>query len=49
MNYLAARQEIDAAYRRGDIDRDTWEVERQALEYAHEQAQSAMDAPEVVA
>ena len=43
MTYQQARREIDAAYRRGDIDRDTWEVERNALEYAHEQAQSAQD------
>lgn len=43
MNFLAARKEIDAAYRRGDIDADTWQTERDALEYAHEQAQSAQD------
>lgn len=43
MTYQQARQALDAAYRRGDIDADTWEAEREALEYAHEQAQSAQD------
>ena len=43
MTYQQARQALDAAYRRGDIDADTWQAERDALEYAHGEAQSAND------
>ena len=43
MTYQQARQALDAAYRRGDIDADTWEAEREALEYAHGEAMSAQD------
>jgi len=43
MTYQQARQALDAAYRRGDIDADTWEAEREALEYAHGEAMRALD------
>jgi len=43
MTYQQARREIDAAYHRGDIDADNWQHEREALEYAYGEAQSARD------
>lgn len=43
MTFQQARQALDAAYQRGDIDADTWQHEREALEYAHGETQSAQD------
>ena len=49
MSFQQARNQLDAAYGRGEIDRATWQSERDALEYAYGESKSAQDDRRVVA